>query len=166
MPYYTHPVVFTKADTGERPYQRLHPHSTGLDPTDGRGAAQLDFDNDGDMDLAVATMPGEPFKLYENQAPRRNSIQITLDGTDDESTVRGTRVYATIGNETRLHVLNSKTDYLSQDSRTVHLGLGEHPRGHVRVVWPDGTEQEYRLDPGYRYTISRTGIESTVAFKD
>jgi hypothetical protein len=122
--------------------------------TDGRGTAALDFDRDGDVDIAVANANGR-YEVYENLAEHRRSIQIDLQGP----TVRGTCVYVTEGGRTQLGVLDGQTDYLSQDARILHFGTGNATWVDVRVVWPDGTERRFAdVRTGRRLVIDRSGI--------
>jgi len=112
----------------------------GFAPTDGRGLAHLDYDRDGDQDIVVATASG-PFKLYENTGATGHWLQIELR-SDGQRPVVGTEIEVVADDRTRHVYANSKADFLSQDTRVHHVGLGTHESVHVRVRWPDGRTLE------------------------
>lgn len=124
----------------EQNFTRLNASEVGFETSSGRGLVHLDYDRDGDQDLAVANHNGE-FKLYENllAGGSGNWLQIELSG--DKNPVIGSRVYVTTRNGTQHRVMNARADFLSQDTRTLHFGLGSDETVTVRVVWPDGTER-------------------------
>ena len=70
------------------------------------------------------------------------------------------RVFVTAGNRTRFTVVHSWSDFLSQESRVFHVGVGNGTVARVRVVWPDGTERSFTdvLD-GRFLTDTPGGIE-------
>jgi len=126
---------------GENGFTNRDASELGFEETNGRGVGALDFDRDGDVDLAVATYNGE-FALYENTADELtdgNSLQIRVTG-DDRTTGIGADVSVSAGNITQFAVNNARADYQSQDSRVLHFGLGTEQRADVIVVWPDGTQ--------------------------
>jgi len=124
-------------------FERRDPEEIGLQPGNERGAARLDADRDGHLDLAVAVYAGGEYRLYRNNGSAGNWAQFRL--TSDESrTAIGSELYVTVGNVTRKRVYTARTDFLSQDSRIVHVGLGTNRRiDRVRIVWPDGTAHEF-----------------------
>lgn len=87
----------------------------------GRGAALLDYDNDGDMDVAINCVDSTPL-LLENQTPRGNWLEATLDVLNAKS--YGVKITARKGEQTWTRVVDGGSGYLSQNSQTVHFGLG------------------------------------------
>lgn len=54
------------------------------------------------------------------------------------------------------------TDYLSQDSRVEHVGLGDRKTVSLRVVWPDGTERRFEnVHANQRLRVTKSGLVST-----
>jgi hypothetical protein len=105
-------------------------------PLLGRGSAAADFDNDGDLDLAINTIGG-PLALLRNSGLIGNWLQVALDGF-----YPGAVVTAVLpdGRELRRE-LHAGSSYLSSEDPRCHFGLG--PAGEVvelRIRWPDGVE--------------------------
>lgn len=137
-------------------FTRLNASRAGFDPTSGRGIAHFDYDRDGDQDLVVAAHDGA-FKLYENRAETGNWLQIRLAG-DAHRPVLGSRVTVTAENETHYRVLNARADFLSQESRVLHVGLDKHDTATIQVRWPDGTTRTVEhVDANQRLVIPREG---------
>jgi hypothetical protein len=163
-PSYRHPVFFEQTDAG---FAAPSPVETGLAPTDGRGLVQFDFDRDGDQDVLIANAQ-RSFRLYENRGSGGNALQVRLQAPAGSDTIpAGTEVYVTAGNQTRLGVRNAKSDFLSQDTRVLHFGVGNHSRVDVRIVWPDGSKQRFRgISTGQRIVVTPSGIAQRAAFTD
>jgi hypothetical protein len=137
----------------------------GFNRTSGTGVARIDFDRDGDLDLAAAQVDG-PFHLYENRLPQTTDwlrIELRANGT----AALGAEVYFTVDGETQYRRLNARSDFLSQDSRVIHVGIGGRDRvDRIRIVWPDGSVSVFHdIQTGQRLVITpteRVGVESSV----
>jgi len=110
-------------------------------PRVGRGLAVADYDDDGDEDVLLVTHD-DGVRLLRNEMQSGNWIKIRLRSlTADGSPVGfgdGTRLIATVG-DAELRRTVSSTSYLSQSSRTVHLGLGDAGRvDRLEVRWLAG----------------------------
>jgi len=144
-------------ERGHREYESVSATRAGFDETDGRGAAELDFDLDGDMDLVVAVKNGA-YVLYENTHDEGNAVEVVVDPAGDRKTALGTELYVTTANQSQYEVRNSKADFQSQDTRMAHFGVGDAEEATVRVVWPDGTERRWQVESGQRLVVDRDGI--------
>lgn len=138
---------------------RRNATAMGFTVTDGRGVATFDYDRDGDQDIAISNRDGK-FRLYENRQTAGNWLQLRLEG--GESPTRGSEVYITLNGTTRLYTANAKSDFLSQDTRTLHVGLGDASSiEKIRIVRPGGSEQTFTDVNANQYvTITPTGLKS------
>lgn len=132
------PALWIRTDDS---FERMNATRAGFEPSNGRGLAVLDYDADGDQDLVVADASGT-FKLYENRRAPGNWLHVRLKETSNQTAV-GARVYVTTAAGTQVRYRNSRTNYFSQSSRTLHFGLGNRTVKRMRVVWPDGTERTF-----------------------
>ena len=101
-----------------------------------RSAAYLDFDGDGDLDVAMNDYHGRA-SLYRNDAGQRSGHHwLALDLGPGAV---GARVVATLPDGRRLwREVRSSGGYLAVSTQFVHLGLGVHTTVDVIVRWPDG----------------------------
>jgi hypothetical protein len=101
-----------------------------------RGSAAADYDNDGDVDVAVVTVGG-PLILLENTGARGNWLGVALEGVPPGAAVT---VVLPGGRELRRELL-AGSSYLSSEDPRVHFGLGGADRvRELRVSWPGGGE--------------------------
>ena len=110
----------------------------GLDrvgPLLARGSAVADFDNDGDLDVAVNVIGGTA-RLLRNDNPPGNWIGVELSGFTP-----GAIVTAVLPDGTTLRREgHAGSSYLASEDPRFHFGLGTATTADVSVRWPDGTE--------------------------
>lgn len=166
-PVPTGDLVKTRPSIWERGDDRFHERSAsaaGFELSNGKGMATLDYDLDGDQDLVVTNSDG-PFKLYENQRTGGDWLQVRPVGANNATAI-GAEVYVTTGNRTQYEPLNVKADFRSQDSRTLHFGLGDARTAELRIVWPDGTVRTVSVDANRRLVVPKHGPIRTVSAAD
>ena len=101
-----------------------------------RGSAAADYDNDGDLDVAVATIGGK-LALLENNGPGANWLGVALEGFHPGATVTAT---LPDGRKLVRDVL-AGSSYLSSEDPRIHFGLGKAATVRRLVVrWPGGEE--------------------------
>jgi enediyne biosynthesis protein E4 len=108
----------------------------------GRGSAVADYDNDGDLDIAVSNSGG-PLELLRNDGTHGNWIGFVLRGTKSNRQGIGARV--TIETEAGRQVREVKAgeSYLSSSDPRVHFGLGAATFvKKITIRWPSGIVQE------------------------
>lgn len=160
--FYQYPAVWMGNDTG---FEQRDGAEPGFEPANGRGLARLDYNRDGTLDIITTEWNDGGYKLYENTGPTGNWLQVDIAGNRSQTSI-GARAYVTVNGTRQLRVRSARTDYLSQDPRTLHFGLGESSTvDKLCIIWPDGTERVYRdLDVNQRVVVPITGdIERDVA---
>jgi len=108
-----------------------------------RGAAWLDYNADGRLDLIINNHAGKAM-LYRNISPWLDNhyLRVKLLGTSSNSMAFGTRVTVFFGGKARMQQLGSGTCFTSQSEPVLHFGLGSSAAIDSMVVsWPSGTTQ-------------------------
>ncbi|MBZ0256567.1 CRTAC1 family protein [bacterium] len=106
-----------------------------------RGSAVADFDHDGDLDIVVNNLDNRPY-FFENQSQTGNWIQIALQN-EKGMPAYGTKLTLNSNNQTQIAELYSSASFLSQNSATLHFGLGNSTKIDKLIVrWPDGSQEE------------------------
>jgi hypothetical protein len=107
----------------------------------GRGAAVGDYDNDGDLDLLINTIDGNPALLNNRGAPRTNWISIELRSPQ----TIGARIWLRAGGITQMREINSQSGYLSSSAKRAHFGVrGSTEVEQITIQWPSGKRQVLR----------------------
>jgi hypothetical protein len=107
-------------------------------PRVARGAAYGDINNDGVLDLLVATNGG-PAALFRNTGTRNHSLRIKLVGTKSNRDGIGAVARVTAGNDTQSQMLRSGSSYLSSSELIFTFGLGSHAQAEaIGIRWPSG----------------------------
>lgn len=161
-PHYTRPFLFAQHD-GE--FHRQNSSALGFEETNDRGVVGIDYDVDGAMDLAVAT-DQESHRLYRNDTPQEESLQVVVGAGSIDHTAIGARVEATADGETHLRVNDAKADYQSQETRTLHFGVDDATTvAELHIEWPDGTERTFEdVETGQRIHVTPDGIRERRAY--
>ncbi len=109
---------------------------TGLEdvgPQLSRGAAIADFDNDGDLDIAINQIAG-PALLLRNDGPPDGWLIIAPDPA-----LPGTVARITLDDgSSHLREVHAGSSYLSSHDPRTHFGVGEAEIVSVEVTWPHG----------------------------
>jgi hypothetical protein len=116
------------------------------------GAMWMDFDRDGDVDLALTgSLPFGTHLLMRNPLhnPAARSIHVRVTDARNRAVRPGAeiRVYAA-GSRSLLaaRLVDSGSSYDAQSDIPEHVGLGDHARIDVEVVWPaTGTRRVTRV---------------------
>ena len=114
-------------------------------PVVGRGAAYLDYDNDGDLDLLITASNG-PARLLRNDNGNQNDmLRVKTIGVRSNRDGIGAKVTVRMTNGTHMSAMvKSGSSYLSQSELPLTFGLGKPSDGRtvtVEIVWPRGRRE-------------------------
>jgi hypothetical protein len=114
-------------------------------PHTSRGCAFGDYDNDGDVDVAVINMNGPP-SLLRNDCKTGNSwLKVKCIGVKSNRSAIGARVKIVTGKHTQIDEVMSGTSYISQNDFRLHFGLGDARQADlVEIRWPSGLVESFR----------------------
>ncbi len=114
--------------------------------TRGRGAAIVDLNMDGMLDLIVINR-GSPASVFRNLGgktttkprPMGNWLQIELQEDGANRDAIGAQISIKSGNNNRTRKVSIGGGHGSDSLGFIHVGLGVAERASVRVKWPDGS---------------------------
>jgi hypothetical protein len=107
-------------------------------PRVARGAAYGDINNDGALDLLVATNGG-PAALFRNTGTKNHSLRIKLIGTKSNRDGIGAVVRVSAVSDVQSQMLHSGSSYLSSRELILTFGLGTHTQADaIEIRWPSG----------------------------
>ncbi len=104
-----------------------------------RGGAYCDFDNDGDLDIAISNIDDQA-QLLENKGGNRGVwVEMKLIGTKSNRDAIGAQVKVQAGNLVQYDHVRTGGSYLSGNDPRLHFGLGDHRTVDViEIRWPSG----------------------------
>jgi hypothetical protein len=112
-----------------------------------RAAAEVDFDNDGDPDIAMINLNDTSSLLrcdLDRRTAPRHWLRVRLRGDASKkipTDPAGSEVTVKAGDieTTRVFLLGSS--FMSCEDPRMHFGLGDHAvADSIEVLWPDGTK--------------------------
>jgi hypothetical protein len=108
-------------------------------PIVGRGLATADFDNDGDIDIAINIRGDYPELLRNDGGSANHFLEVLLIGTKSNRDAIGASLKLT--SEGFVHVEQSKggMSYMSASDPRVFFGLGKRTKiESLEITWPSG----------------------------
>ena len=117
-----------------------------------RGGCFADFDNDGDVDIAVNNMDAR-LSLFRNEGGHSSGhwLRLNLEGRQNRSAI-GTRVVVETDGR-QMQEIRSGSGYQSSHDLRLHFGLGSSQRvKKLTIRWTNGEEQDFQdvaADRGY-----------------
>lgn len=110
-------------------------------PSFSSGAAYVDLDNDGRLDLVVNNIDAPAF-IYQNVQARDSThhyLAVKLEGDSPNGRGIGATLILTAGGQRQYLYYSPYRGYMSTMDDRAHFGLGRSSRvDSLQVVWPDG----------------------------
>ena len=136
------PLFLRNSGKGRLSRQSFEKESYFSNKWRGRGAIGLDFDRDGDIDLAMSHI-NQPSAVLENKTLTKGKwIQLELIGTKSNRDAIGGRVLFSTNKKQYLRHVIGGGSYLSQNPYLVHCAFPpDETLEKVEVFWPNGGTQ-------------------------
>jgi enediyne biosynthesis protein E4 len=113
-------------------------------PSYSYGAAYVDLDNDGRLDLVVNNVDAPAF-IYKNIQPTDDShhyLRVSLEGDSLNRQGIGAKLILTAGSQKQYLYQSPYRGFMSTVDDRAHFGLGRVKRvDSLEVIWPDGRYQ-------------------------
>jgi hypothetical protein len=107
---------------------------------DGRGVSIFDYDQDGQLDVALRNY-SQPAQLLHNTGGSGHWLELKLLGTHSNRDAVGARVTLTANGQRQTREVHAGSAYLSGSSLVQHFGLGTQTHiDSIHVRWPSGEE--------------------------
>ena len=148
---------YTYKNNGDLTFTKVN-KAWGLDQkTLSNGAAYVDLDNDGDMDLVVNNID-EKASIFRNNSEKltqNNYLKIALEGEGKNKFGVGSKVKVTSGEMTQTQELLNTRGYQSSVDFNLNFGLGKSKIiDHIEVVWPNQKKQVITaVQPNQKLTL-------------
>lgn len=114
----------------------------------GRGAAFLDFDNDGDLDILMNTVSDVPHLLRNDGGNSRKWLKVVPVRADTGMVAIGATVTVKANGLTMVQPVVAVNGYLTCSDPRPHFGLGDATKAEsVEIRWPDGRRQQLENVP-------------------
>jgi hypothetical protein len=127
-------------------------------PRASRGTAFGDFDNDGDVDVAVLNLNEAPSLLRNDCRSQNNWLKVKCIGTKSNRTAIGSRVRVVTGQHSQINEVMSGSSYLSQNDLRLHFGLGQAKRADVvEIRWPLGLVESFSNVDANQLLVAQEG---------
>ncbi len=118
--------------------RRLEQHSA-------RGAAYCDYDNDGDLDIAISNIDDRPQLLKNEGGNRKHWLEMRLVGTRSNRDAIGALVRVRTGEFTQWDRVRTGGSYISGNDLRLHFGLGNSDvADEIEIHWPSGTVEKLK----------------------
>jgi hypothetical protein len=113
-------------------------------PTFSSGAAYVDLDNDGDLEVLMNNQ-NEKASVYKNLSREQHNdqryIQLTLKGSGKNTAAIGAKVYVYAGGNLQYLEKMPTRGFQSSVTQKIHVGVGvTQVIDSIRIKWPYGTE--------------------------
>lgn len=110
-----------------------------MKPTAGRGCAVADFDNDGDLDVAISNNNTYPELLRNDGGNSNNWLEVMLVGTKSNRDGVGAALKLVTDDLTQYTQKKGGMGYMSAHDPRIHFGLGQRKSiESLEITWPSG----------------------------
>lgn len=108
-----------------------------------RGCAFGDFDNDGDVDMAIINLNEPPSLLRNDVTGDGHWLKVFLIGTKSNRSAIGSTVLVKYGGKVQAQAVMAQSSFYSVSDRRLHFGLGANTRVEIEVHWTNGLIERF-----------------------
>jgi hypothetical protein len=127
---------------GKGQFEKIPDGALGPDfsrPIAGRGIASADFDNDGDIDLAINNRGDYPMLLRNDGGNTNHFLEVLLIGTKSNRDGFGASLKIAAGDWTHIEQSKGGMSYMSASDPRILFGLGKRTKiDSLEITWPSG----------------------------
>ena len=126
-------------------------------PHASRGCAFGDFDNDGDVDMAIVNLNEPPSLLRNDVSGGAHWLKVKLVGVKSNRGAIGARVTAHYGGKIQAQEVLSQSSFYSSNDPRLHFGLGAATKADLEIRWPNGGRERVENVAADRLVVIREG---------
>lgn len=108
-----------------------------------RGAALMDLNLDGRLDLAVVNRRAQ-MELYQNTSLQGNWLMVQLAADKSNTQSIGTHIELRIGDRVQTREITVGGGHASGQAGQIHFGLGQAPSADIRLIRPDQSTSDWQ----------------------
>ena len=156
-PFKTPRVIFRNLGNGKFE-ELLDEAGPGVaSPHASRGCAFGDFDNDGDIDMAIVNLNEPPSLLRNDTSGGGHWLKVKLVGVKSNRGAIGARVTAHYGGKVQAQEVLSQSSFYSASDPRLHFGLGAATKADLEIRWPNGNRERVENVQADRLVVVREG---------
>jgi len=147
---------------GKGQFAKIQDNAFGPDfsrPVPGRGIATADFDNDGDIDIAINNRGDYPMLLRNDGGNANHWLEILLIGTKSNRDGIGASIKLTAEGVTHVEQSKGGMSYMSASDSRILFGLGKRAKiDLLEITWPSGQIDRLKDVPVDKITAIKEGV--------
>ena len=126
-----------------------------------RGAANGDYDSDGDLDILVANLDDSPALLRNDVEDKGHWLLLTLRQGAIEAI--GTHVRIQAGGRHQMREVLTGSSFQAQSDTRLHFGLGTASEADIEITWPSGERQVFHAVPADHHYVIHRGVNRLIS---
>jgi hypothetical protein len=158
---YKEPLIMFR-NLGKGQFEKVPDNALGPDfsrPIAGRGIATADFDNDGDLDIAINNRGDYPVLLRNDGGNANHWLEILLIGTKSNRDGIGASLKLTAEGVTHVEQSKGGMSYMSASDPRIHFGLGKRTKvDMLEITWPSGQVDRLKDVPVDKILAIKEGV--------
>ena len=131
----------------------------------GRGVAVGDLDNDGLVDVVIASNDGRAYVLHNQSRTNHHWVTLQLVGGPSNRDAIGAEIRIATAKAQQMVTVTTGGSYQSSSDKRVHFGLGDEDAiQSVQIRWPSGASETLHLTAVDRFYTITEGKGVTAVF--